>query len=51
MRRMTSQAVLDYLERGYFPVFGTPKSIVTDNARVFRGKNLGICVSDGVWNI
>ena len=37
-RRMASQAVLDYLERGYFPVFGTPKSIFTDNAQVFHGK-------------
>ena len=38
VRRMTSTAVLDYLERGYFPVYGTPKSIVTDNAGVFCGK-------------
>jgi len=35
---MTSQAVLNYLKRTYFPAFGTPKSIVTDNTRVFCDK-------------
>jgi len=38
VRRTTSTAVLDYLQRGYFPVYGAPKSIVTDNTRVFCGK-------------
>jgi len=41
VRRMMSQAVLVYLERGYFSVLGTPKSIVTDNARIFCGKEYG----------
>jgi len=38
VRRMTSSAVTDYLEREYFPAFSTPKSIVTENAKVFRCK-------------
>jgi len=33
--KMTSLAVSDYLERGYFPAYGAPKSIVTDNAKAF----------------
>jgi len=32
---MTSAAVSDYLGRSYFPAFGVPKSIVTDNAKDF----------------
>jgi len=39
IRRMTSQAVMSYLERTYFPAFGTPKLIVKDNTRVFCGKD------------
>jgi hypothetical protein len=35
VRRMTSRVVIDNLERNYFPIYGTPKSIVSDNARVF----------------
>jgi len=38
VRKMTSSAVSDYLEREYFPAYGTQKSIVTDNAKVFRCK-------------
>ena len=38
VRKMTSSAVSDYLEREYFLAYGTPKSIVTDNAKVFRCK-------------
>ena len=38
VRRIASRVVLDCLEREYFPAFGTPKSIVSDNARVFCGK-------------
>jgi len=34
VRKMTSSALSDYLE-GIFPGFGSPKSIVTDNAKVF----------------
>jgi hypothetical protein len=35
VRRMTSQAVVDCLEKWYFPAYGTPTSVVTDNTRVF----------------
>jgi hypothetical protein len=31
-RRITSNEVCDRLERQYFPAYGTPRSIVTDNA-------------------
>ena len=34
VRKISSQAVLHCLERWYFPVFGTPTSVVKDNARV-----------------
>jgi hypothetical protein len=35
VRRITAQVVLDCLERSFFPAYGTPKCVVTDNARVF----------------
>ena len=35
LKKLSSQAVLDCLEMWYFPAFGTPTSVVTDNARVF----------------
>ena len=35
VRKMTSAAVSDYLGRSYFPAFGVPKSIVSDNAKAF----------------
>ena len=35
VRRITAQGVLDCLERSFFPAYGTPKCVVTDNARVF----------------
>ena len=35
VRKMMSAAVSDYLGRSYFPAFGVPKSIVTDNAKAF----------------
>jgi len=38
VRRMASSVVIECLERGYFPAYGTPTSIVTDNAREFRFK-------------
>jgi hypothetical protein len=37
---MASSVVIDCLEKGYFPAYGTPTSIVTDNARVFRSKEV-----------
>jgi len=35
VRRITAQLVLECLERSFFPAYGTPKCVVTDNARVF----------------
>ena len=35
VRKMSFPAVADCLERAFFPAYGTPKYIVTDNARVF----------------
>ena len=35
VRKVSSQAVLDCLERWYFPAFGTPTWVVTYNASVF----------------
>jgi len=32
VRKISSQVVIDCLERNYFPAFGTPHSIVMDNA-------------------
>jgi len=39
VRKIAARAVLDCLERSYFPAYGTPKSVMTDNARVFCGKD------------
>jgi len=38
VRKMSSQSVLDCLERSYFPAFGTQSIVVNGNARVFRSK-------------
>jgi hypothetical protein len=35
VHRITAQVVLDCLERSSFPAYGTPKFVVTDNAKVF----------------
>jgi len=35
VRKISSQAVLDCLERWYLPTFGTPTSVLTDNASFF----------------
>ena len=40
VRRISSQAVVESLERSYFPMYGTPQAIVTDNASVFRCKQV-----------
>jgi len=47
VRRMTSQTVLSYLERTYFPAFRTPKSNVTTMPGCSMVRLSGICVSDG----
>jgi hypothetical protein len=38
--RVSSQVVVDCLERNYFPIYGTPHAIFTDNATVFRCKRI-----------
>ena len=40
VRKISSQVVVDYLEKSYFPMYGIPQTIVTDNASVFRSKPL-----------
>ena len=35
VRNLTAKAAIEYLEKGYFPNYGSPKSIVTDNAKTF----------------
>ena len=40
VRKISSQVVVEYLERNYFPMYGIPHTIVTDNASVFRSKPL-----------
>ena len=39
VRKMTSRVVVDCLERGFFPAYGTPQYVVSDNSRVFCRKN------------
>ena len=38
VRRITSQIVIECLERAYFPTCGVPTALVTDNAAVFVSK-------------
>ena len=40
VRKISSQVVIEYLERIYFPMYGIPHTIVTENASVFRSKPL-----------
>ena len=40
VRRMERSVVIDCLEKGYFPAYGTPMSIFTHNARVLRFKEV-----------
>jgi hypothetical protein len=35
VRKISAQVVYDCLEKTFFPAYGTPSSIVTDNARIF----------------
>jgi transposase InsO family protein len=52
VRRMASSVVIDCLERVYFPAYGTPTSIVSDNERVFRSKEVqDLCFRWGVDHI
>jgi hypothetical protein len=38
VRQITSQVVCEILEKQYFRAYGIPKSVVTDNAKVFKSK-------------
>jgi len=49
--KMTSAAVSDYLGRSYFPAFGVPKSVVTDNAKALYCKEFKDLYLSGVSNI
>jgi hypothetical protein len=40
VKRVSSGVVVECLERAYFPAYGKPQSIVTDNASVFRCKQV-----------
>jgi len=52
VRRMASSVVIDCLKRGYFPAYGTPKSIVSDNTRVFQTKEVkDLCLRWGADHI
>ena len=35
VRKIASRVILDYLQRGFITPYGSPKYLVTDNARVF----------------
>jgi hypothetical protein len=39
LRNINSKAVGDARERRYFPAHGTPESVVSDNAKVFRSRS------------
>jgi hypothetical protein len=50
--RITAQVVYDCLERGYFPLYGTPVSVVTDNVKVFCSKPVkDMCFRSAVHHI
>jgi hypothetical protein len=52
VRRITARCVLDCMERGFFPAYGTPMYVVTDNARVFCCKNFkDLCFRWGVEHL
>jgi hypothetical protein len=52
VRKITSRAVLECLERSFLPMYGTPKYIVTDNARVFCCRNFrDLCFRWGIEHL
>ena len=52
VRKMDSRVVLECLERGFFPAYGTPQYVVSDNARVFCCKNFrDLCFRCGVRHL
>jgi len=49
VRRISASVVVEYLERTYFPAYGNPMSIVTDNATAFRCKQMkDLCFRWGI---
>jgi hypothetical protein len=46
-RHITSAIVCEILESCYFTAYGVPKSIVSDNAKVFKSKDFFIFAIDG----
>jgi hypothetical protein len=52
VRRITSKVVVDILLKRYFPTFGLPKILVSDNAAVFRSRLFyNTCFSWGVRHV
>jgi transposase InsO family protein len=52
VRKMSAHGVLDCLERAFFPAYGTPTSVVTDNAKVFRCRQFkDLCFRWGITHI
>ena len=52
VRKMTAASAVNCLSKSYFPVFGTPERVVSDNARVFRCKAFrDLCFQWGVQHI
>jgi hypothetical protein len=52
VRRMSAQVVLDCLERSFFPAYGTPTCVVTDNALVFRCRQFkDLCFRWGITHV
>jgi len=52
VRRMSSKAVMDCLERNYFPAYGTPNYLISDNARAFRTRKVkDLCFRWGVRHV
>jgi len=49
VRKISSQVVCVCLDRAFFPAYCTPVSIVTDNAKVFRCRQIrGLCFRWGI---
>jgi transposase InsO family protein len=52
VKRIAASAVINCFERSYFRAYGAPNSIVTDNANVFRSKQVkDLCFRWGVEHI
>ena len=52
VRSITARVVLESLERTFFPAYGTPKSIVSDNTRMFCCKSFkDLCLRWGIQHV